>query len=359
MNLLQSSRFAPFLRFVLRPLLDPYRRYQHAKLIHATRVALGILLSIAVTALFNLPHGEWATISLLIVIAGLQHHGNIRRKAIERAFGTLIGGAAGLLLLVEQEHFGHLWFTWLLMAIACGVCAYYAVGKGGYIALLSAITLVIVAGHGDNELVDGFWRAVNVLIGIVIALLFSFALPLYATWSWRYKLAGVLRECAAIYTRMLGGPAPVSGLSKAIAEQRAVLVQLRSLMPSVSAEVDLPVGQLDAMQRELQLCISTIELLPAMLPAPGVVRGPLDQALPPSETLYIREMLVGASRALKQGSLEYLHAPAPPALPGADAPPAPSVPPALQAYAMLTGQLYEHDDKLRALLLATAGHWNI
>lgn len=60
MNLLQSSRFAPFLRFVLRPLLDPYRRYQHAKLIHATRVALGILLSIAVTALFNLPHGEWA-----------------------------------------------------------------------------------------------------------------------------------------------------------------------------------------------------------------------------------------------------------------------------------------------------------
>lgn len=268
MNLLQSSRFAPFLRFVLRPLLDPYRRYQHAKLIHATRVALGILLSIAVTALFNLPHGEWATISLLIVIAGLQHHGNIRRKAIERAFGTLIGGAAGLLLLVEQEHFGHLWFTWLLMAIACGVCAYYAVGKGGYIALLSAITLVIVAGHGDNELVDGFWRAVNVLIGIVIALLFSFALPLYATYSWRYKLADALRACAVVQAR-IAGSRDISDEAhlKEMAALSALLVQLRSLMPSVSKECGISMQQLEAIQRGLRLCISYLEILASVRPA--------------------------------------------------------------------------------------------
>ena len=72
------------------------------------------------------------------------------------------------------------------MAIGCGICAYHAIGKAGYIALLSAITMVIVAGHGDNEIVDGLWRAVNVLVGIAIALAFSFALPLYATYSWRF-----------------------------------------------------------------------------------------------------------------------------------------------------------------------------
>ncbi|MFP3747262.1 hypothetical protein SB816_29770, partial [Achromobacter sp. SIMBA_011] len=75
----------------------------------------------------------------------------------------------------------------------------HAIGKAGYIALLSAITMVIVAGHGDNEIVDGLWRAVNVLVGIAIALAFSFALPLYATYSWRYKLADALRACAAVH----------------------------------------------------------------------------------------------------------------------------------------------------------------
>jgi len=51
----------------------------------------------------------------------------------------------------------------------------------------------------------GLWRTLNVLIGIVIALAFSFALPLHATYSWRYLLADNLRGCARIYTRLGDG----------------------------------------------------------------------------------------------------------------------------------------------------------
>ena len=182
-----------FARRLLRPLLDPYRRYRHAKLIHAVRVSIGLLATILLTTGINLPHGEWASVTMLIVIGGLQHHGNIGKKAVERAYGTLIGASVGLLLVVQQAYLGQPLLTYLLMSVVCGFFSYHAIGKGGYIALLSAITVFIVAGHGDNPVSDGLWRTVDILIGIVLALAFSFALPLYAVYSWRYNLASALR----------------------------------------------------------------------------------------------------------------------------------------------------------------------
>ncbi len=81
----------------------------------------------------------------------------------------------------------------------------------------------------------GLWRTLNVLIGIVIALAFSFALPLHATYSWRYGIAANLRECARIYTRLLEGETIGDEEQvKRFLEINRRLVQLRSLMPSVA-----------------------------------------------------------------------------------------------------------------------------
>ncbi|MGH8387133.1 MAG: hypothetical protein ACRESJ_16835 [Pseudomonas sp.] len=52
-----GQRLPPLLRRLLRPLLDPYRRYRHARVIHAVRVSLGLLASILRTTGINLPHG--------------------------------------------------------------------------------------------------------------------------------------------------------------------------------------------------------------------------------------------------------------------------------------------------------------
>ena len=345
----------PFLRAVLNPLLDPFSRYRHAKLIHATRVALGALVSIVVTQAFGLPHGEWATITLLVVIAGLQHHGNIRRKAFERAFGTIIGCACGLLLLVEQAQVGHIWLTWLLMAAACGVCAYYAIGKGGYIALLSAITLVVVAGHGGdgNTLADGLWRTADVLIGIAIALLFSFALPLYATWSWRYKLADILTEFGATYARMIETPHPAAEVNvQSIARLRAGVVQLRSLMSSVASEVAMPIGSLEAIQRHLQVCISTLDLLPGMRPADSAPDDTPARLLPSDHTQGIRDALTGMARALKYGADGSLDGHAMPA-------DATDVPASWKGHALLTRQLRGHVEELRQQLSDGARYWQM
>jgi uncharacterized membrane protein YccC len=293
-----------FLRKLLRPLLDPYRRYRHARVIHAVRVSLGLLATIWLTTGINLPHGEWASITMLVVIGGLQHHGNIGKKAAERAYGTLIGAAVGLLLIAQYAYFGVPMLTYLGIAVVCGFFAYHAIGKGGYTALLSAITVFIVAGHGDNPISDGLWRTVDILIGIVLALAFSFALPLYAVFSWRYNLASALRDCAVIHSRIISGQSVTDdAYLKLMTRLNGAMVQLRSLMPSVSKEVRMSTTELDAIQRNLRMCISTLEILANTRPA-----APDEQFN--DEHRQIRVQLIGMARALQTGATERLERPA-------------------------------------------------
>ena len=350
------SRLPTLIRSALRPLLDPYRRYRHAKLIHAARVALAVLASIGLSTALRMPHSEWSTITVLIVVGGLQHHGNIRKKVAERALGTSIGASAGLLMILLHSAVHAPLVIYAAMAVACGVCAYYAIGKAGYIALLSAITMVIVAGHGDNEIVDGLWRAVNVLIGIAIALAFSFALPLYATYSWRYKLADALRACAVVQAR-IAGSRDISDEAhlKEMAALSALLVQLRSLMPSVSKECGISMQQLEAIQRGLRLCISYLEILASVRPARDDAAGrEFVRHAMRGENRRLRDRLVAASRALKFGTPSRLG-------PGSkrrqEAPP--DAPPQLSGYVSISEKLAAETDQLRERLLDTARAWNI
>ncbi|RZA09391.1 MAG: FUSC family protein, partial [Proteobacteria bacterium] len=307
----------------------------------------------------NLPHGEWASVTMLIVIGGLQHHGNIGKKAVERAYGTLIGASFGLLLVVQQAYFGQPFLTYLLMSAVCGFFSYHAIGKGGYIALLSAITVFIVAGHGDNPISDGLWRTVDILIGIALALAFSFALPLYAVYSWRYNLASALRDCAAIYSRIINGQSVTDDEHfKLLNRLNAAMLQLRSLMPSVSKEVRISMTELDTLQRHLRLCMSTLEILGNTRPDPRDEQATARmQLMLKAEHRQIRVQLVGMARALKSGVTERLEREAPP-MTGETEMQAP-VYNALDGYRLLTLQLATNVDALRQRLAQSSRRWNI
>nr|WP_233236483.1 FUSC family protein [Bordetella sp. LUAb4] len=345
-----------FARRLSRPLMDPHRRYQNAKFIHATRVALGILITIAFSSIAQLPHAEWSTISLIIVIGGLQHHGNIRKRAAERALGTIIGAIYGLLIILQQSYFGLFALTYLLMAVGCGVCAYHAIGKGGYVALLSAVTLVIVAGHGDNQFDEGLWRAINVFIGIVVALLLSFALPLYATYSWRFKLADALRGCARVYERItLQEAISNEDHLKEMARLGSDLVQLRSLIPSVSKEVHMPVAKLESVQRSLRIVISCLEILSTPTvdrpvdTSAGIAAAP-PAGLRPASGGRISDALYGMARALKSGSARRL---APYARGG------PQDYAGLSAGGTVANMLASEVEQIRATLAGSASRWAV
>lgn len=245
-----------------RAISSPYYRYRHARALHAMRVGLAMLASILVTTGINVPNGIWASVTVLVVIGGLQHHGNIRKRAAERALGTVLGAVVGLLLLVQLHLIGSMPLMYVLMSLAAGVCGYFAIGRPGYVALLAAITICIVAGHGESTIDTGLWRTLNVLIGIVVALAFSFALPLYATYSWRYLLARNLRECARLYTRIAtGAPGEAGAQLAAFVALGQRLVKLRSLMPSVAKEIDVPLKELEAIQRLNRSILSALEMI--------------------------------------------------------------------------------------------------
>ena len=347
---------------VLRSITSPYYRYRHAKLLHSVRVGLAMMVSILATTGINIPHGIWSSVTLLVVIGGLQHHGNIRKKAAERAAGTLLGATIGLALILQQNLlFGSLWLTYVLMSIVAAICAWYAIGKGGYIGLLTAITMCIVAGHGDNLIDTGLWRTLNVLIGIVIALAFSFALPLHATYSWRYGIAANLRDCARIYSRLREGET----ISEDEQVQRFLainkqLVQLRSLMPSVAKEIDVPQAKLDEIQRLHRSVLSSLELL---------ATGPLMRADAAARAAYAREcgvevhavraILLAMARGLRFGRATHFGIPAASPLAPACGDAAFNLPPDLQGPYWLGQRLAEQVDRLRALLLETEPNWNI
>lgn len=290
------------LRKTTSALFDPDRRFRQARIFHATRVALALLVSIALTTGINIPHGEWATITVLVVIGGLQHHGNIRRRAAERGAGTLIGAVVGLCLILQGAYFDIPVLTWLLLAVICGYCAWHAVGKGGYIALLAAITVVITAGHGNQNVYDALWRTVDVLIGTAIALVFSFALPAYASYSWRFRLANLLRACAAVHAKIERGQRDEKERQQDMMKLSASLVQLRSLIPSVAKETGVPTPDLEEVQHSARVCISALEMLAAIDP---------DAADPDGEdsgsARHIRDLLLEMASALEAGDETIVH----------------------------------------------------
>jgi uncharacterized membrane protein YccC len=346
---------------MVRAVTSPYYRYRHAKVLHSLRVGVAMLVSILATTGIDIPHGIWSSVTLLVVIGGLQHHGNIRKKATERAAGTLLGATIGLGLILLQNLTGSLPLTYVLMSIVAGICAWFAIGSSGYIGLLTAITMCIVAGHGDNLIDVGLWRTLNVLIGIVIALAFSFALPLHATYSWRYGIAANLRECARIYTRLLEG--------ETISEEEQVkrflainkrLVQLRSLMPSVAKEIDVPQAKLEEIQRLHRSLLSSLELLATgpLMHADAVARAAYARQCG-AEVSAVRAILLAMARGLRFARATHFGIPAASPLAQRHGDAALKLPAELQGPYWLGQRLAEQVDRLREQLLETESNWNI
>jgi uncharacterized membrane protein YccC len=339
---------------------SPYQRFRHAALLHSVRVGVALFASIILTSGLHLPHGLWASVTVLVVIGGLQHVGTIRKKAAERAVGTMIGATAGLLCIVQQSIIGSLALTYVLMSVFAGVCAFYAIGRTGYMALLAAITLCIVAGHGDNPIDVGLWRTANVMIGIVIALVFSFTLPLHATFSWRYGLAGNLRKGARLYRGILHGePLTAAQQIAAFADLSNGLVTLRALMPSTSKETGAPLYILEDIQREHRTILSALEMLAAASASfTGEQRALFAVYCHPLER-YTRATMIGMAIALRSGKVTGLSYAA--TAPGASNHDADgrALPEELDGPYWLAQRLAERVGRLRELLSGFNGCWNL
>lgn len=185
---------------VTAPLVEPYARYQHADILHAFRLGIAVVIALLVNALTKLPHGEWTSITVFIILGLLQYQGAIYTKAKERVLGTLLGIVVGLFLLwLSHGLTGYLWIYYALIGLISGVIGYYAVKQLGYIGLLTGITMMMIISSTSTVGEDGLYRALNVLIGTLVAVAATLILPLKSTLMWRFLLASNLEACADIY----------------------------------------------------------------------------------------------------------------------------------------------------------------
>lgn len=184
------------------PFIEPYVRYQYADILHAIRLGVAVLLAFLVNKLTNLPHGEWTTITVFIILGLLQYQGAIYTKAKERVLGTLLGIGAALGVLWFSHNAGAwLWVDYALIGLLSGVIGYLAIRQLGYTGMLTGITmLMIVSDLGKNSIgPDGIYRVLNILIGTGVAVIVTLILPLKSTLMWRFLLASNLEACSSLY----------------------------------------------------------------------------------------------------------------------------------------------------------------
>ena len=184
------------------PLVEPYARYQHADILHAIRLGIAVLAALFLNNLFHIPYGEWATITVFVILGLLQYQGAIYTKAKERILGTLLGVTVGLGFLWLSQGIGNwLWFYYLLIGIISGIIGYIAIRQLGYIGLLTGITMLMIVSSPDqsNIVTDGLYRAFNILIGAGVAVAVTLVLPLKSTLMWRFLLASNLEACSKLY----------------------------------------------------------------------------------------------------------------------------------------------------------------
>ncbi|AOB33346.1 hypothetical protein AKI39_02665 [Bordetella sp. H567] len=294
----------------LRHLGSPYQRYRHARALHGIRVALALLATLLLSQGLDLPHGVWATVSMLTVIGGIQHHGNIRKKAMERGLGTLLGAVVGLLLIVLDQYGGSHAVTFTAMSLIAGLCAYHAIGRGGYVALLTAITMMIVAGQGEDSMTTGLWRTLQVCIGIAVALAFSFALPLNASYAWRYNLALNLRRVERLIRRLQADqPLTAEVRSAVFADLSRRSIQVRGLMASAAKEMNITSALMESIQHHHRAIVASLEMISsARLNAPREVQLALSRAFRGEQGKAMRLGLLSIARALRAGDTSGLHA---------------------------------------------------
>jgi hypothetical protein len=128
------------------------------------------------------------------------------------------------------------------------------------------------------------------------------------------------------------------------------MLQLRSLMPSVSKEVKISVVELDAIQGHFRMCLSTLEILSNLRPVD------MGNVVMSAEQRRIRRMLIGMARALRNGATERLERPSESLAVGPEAPVESAE---VLGYQLMNRQLALNTEGLQQLLAKTAKKWKI
>ncbi|GAD30006.1 conserved hypothetical protein [Photobacterium leiognathi lrivu.4.1] len=171
-------------------------KYFRQLLVFRVFVALSIIIS--VIQIFNLPYGSWALITAVTIMGSIPFLGGVLSKASQRISGTILGAIIGLSLFLLPASYNWLHHVILIAAVVTAI--FFTQGKYSYASLVVAITIVVVAGGGPEDLHAAVWRTINVFWAAVVAICCSlFIFPARATDHYLDYTHNFIKLCCDYY----------------------------------------------------------------------------------------------------------------------------------------------------------------
>ena len=234
--------------------------YSNYRVTHGLRMGVAFVLTFLIVRLTQLPEATWPMITLVVVMGPISFWGNVVQRVSERIIGTVGGSIAGMAALWLELYSLPLMLTWCgLVVFASG---YLALGKRAYAGLLLGVTLAVIIGAGPGDMETALWRSGDVLIGSLLALLFSSIYPQRAFIHWRMQMADYLMSLNKLHSawlspNMLERPR----LQKKLKQAMAQMIKMRALHAASSKESHVPREVFDATQTLCRNLLCTLELL--------------------------------------------------------------------------------------------------
>ncbi|WP_380179104.1 FUSC family protein [Kalamiella sp. sgz302252] len=233
--------------------------YRNYRTVHGIRIALAFVLTFLLIRLFSIPEGSWPLITLVVVMGPISSWGNVFPRAIQRIGGTIFGSVSGLIALRLELWSLPVMLAWCMLVMF--LCGFLTLGKHPYMALLIGITLAVICGGAPGDMTMALWRGGDVILGSILALLFTSIYPQKAYTHWRIKLSDSLLETAKIYH---AGFSPnlveKPRLTRPLQRLLTGVVKMRSLIDPSSKETRIPRSVFEGIQTLNRNMVCTLEL---------------------------------------------------------------------------------------------------
>lgn len=233
--------------------------YRNYRTVHGIRIALAFILTFLFVRLLEIPEGSWPLITLVVVMGPISSWGNVFPRALQRIGGTIFGSLSGLIALKLELISLPVMLVWC--AIVMFISGFYTLGKHPYMALLIGITLAVICGGKPGDMTSALWRGGDVILGSLLALLFTSIWPQKAWTHWRIQLSDALLETAKLYHAGLS-PNQVQQprLNRPLQRLLGKVVKMRALLEPASKETRIPRSVFEAIQTQNRNLVCTLEL---------------------------------------------------------------------------------------------------
>ena len=233
--------------------------YRHYRAVHGVRIAIAFVLCFLFVRLTNIPEGTWPLITLVVVMGPISTWGNVLPRVIQRISGTFAGLISGLIALKLELISLPLMLVWCFAVLI--VCGYLTLGKHPYMALLIGITLGVVVGAPAGDFTVALWRGGDVILGSLMALLFSAIWAQRAYIHWRIQLSDAFVSMAKIHhagfsPNLVEKPRLNTRFQKLLSS----VIRMRALLEPASKETRIPKSVFEAIQTINRNMVNTMQM---------------------------------------------------------------------------------------------------